>query len=127
MLAAVLLSACSRDIQNTDAVRQAVVDYLRARTAQTGLDVDLMQVDVTSVAFEHDQASATVFFRPKAGGSGMQMNYTLERNGDKWVVRGRTESVINPHGAQGLPALPQGHPPIGAAQPTGSQPTGSQP
>ncbi len=83
MLAALLLPACSRDIQNTDAVRQAVVDYLRARTAQTGLDMNLMQVDVTSVAFEHDQARATVFFRPKTGGGGMQMNYTLERKGNQ--------------------------------------------
>jgi len=126
--AVLLLAACSRDIQNTDAVKQSVVEYLRARMAQTGLNVDMMQVDVTSVSFQKDEAQATVYFRPKAGNGqgGMQMNYTLERKGGKWVVRGRTENGANPHGAGGMPTqppgdapsteLPPGHPAVGSKQ-----------
>jgi hypothetical protein len=127
--AAMLLAGCARDIQNTEAVRQGVIDYLRARTPQTGLDVNLMQVDITSVSFEHDQARASVYFRPKTGdgSGGMQMAYVLDRKGAKWVVRGRSDSGSNPHGAGAMPPsgppgmetpqpLPPGHPPVGSKQ-----------
>jgi hypothetical protein len=138
--AALLLASCSRDIQNTEAVRQGVVNYLRTRTGQTGLDVNQMQIDVVSVSFQKDQAYATMSFRPKSGGEGMQLNYTLERKGNQWVVKGRTESGANPHGAGGLPSLapqlPPGHPTItpgatppaaapGAASPGGA-PSGTK-
>ena len=63
--AVVLLAACSRDIQNADAVKQGVIDYLQARTAQTGLDINSMQMDVTSVSFAKNQANATIFFGPR--------------------------------------------------------------
>jgi hypothetical protein len=122
--AVILLAACSRDIQNTDAVKQSVIEYLRARTSQTGLNVDMMQVDVTSVSFQKDEAQATLYFRPKAGGGqgGMQIPYTLERKGNKWVVRGRTENGANPHGAGGMPSMPLTEPPGGA--PPGQLPPG---
>jgi hypothetical protein len=125
--AVMLLAGCARNIQNTEAVRQGVIDYLKARMAQTGLDVNLMQVDITSVSFEHDQARANVYFRPKTGpaGGGMQMAYVLDQKGGKWVVRGRSDSSPNPHGAGGMPPenppggpmetpqpLPPGHPPV---------------
>ena len=113
-----LLAGCARDIQNTEAVRQSVIDYLKARTAQTGLDINLMQVDVTSVSFDRDQARANVYFRPKTGdgGGGMQMAYVLDRKGGKWVVRGRADGGSNPHGATGtgVPQLPPIRPPSGA-------------
>jgi hypothetical protein len=114
--AAMLLAACSRDIQNSDAIREGVVDYLKARATQTGLDPSMMNVDVTSVSFQQDQARATVYFRPKSGpeGGGMQMNYVLDRKGGKWVVRGRTENGVNPHGVAPEGAIPPGHPAVGS-------------
>ena len=49
-----------------------------------------------------NEAHATVKFTPKAGGSGgMDMPYTLDRKGDKWVVRAHAEGGGNPHGADG--------------------------
>ena len=116
MAAAMLLAACSRDIQNTEAVRQSILEYLNARSAQTGLDMSMMQLEVTSVSFETAQARASVFFRPKGGGAGgMSMNYTLDRKGDKWVVRARPESGGSPHA---LPPInfPPDHPPTGSKQ-----------
>lgn len=137
--AVLLLASCSRDIQNTEAVRQGVLTYLRSRTAQTGLDVNTMQIDVVSVSFQKNEAYATVSFRPKRGGEGMQLNYTLERQGSQWVVKGRSETGANPHGAGGLPSLapqlPPGHPPMtpGASPPAaapgatpGSAPPGTK-
>src|SRR5260221_53508 len=99
--AVALLAACSRDIQNKEAVRQGVVDYLAARAAETGLNMDQMQVDVTTVSFEKDQARAAVVFRVKGAAeqSPVRVDYVLDRKGNKWQVRGRTDSGVNPHGA----------------------------
>jgi hypothetical protein len=119
MIAALsLLAACTKDIQNKDAVRGAVIDYLKERQPKTGLNVDQMQVDVTTMTFTSGgkEVRANVMFTPLAGGAGMQMPYTLDRKGDKWVVRPHTESGENPHGAAGLPALPANHPPVGKEQ-----------
>ncbi len=115
-----LLSACSRDIQNADAVRAGVIDYLTQNQSKIGLDPNSMQIDVTSVTFEKDQARATVAFRAKQGGDNapMMIGYALDRKGNKWVVRGRLENGANPHGTQPLPQgeLPPGHPPVDPKQ-----------
>jgi hypothetical protein len=110
-----LLVACTKDIQNKEAVHGSIVDYLKTRQDKTGLNVDLMQVEVSTLTFTSsgNEAHANVMFTPKAGGTGMQMAYTLDRKGDKWVVRTRAEGGENPHGAAGLPALPPNHPPMG--------------
>jgi hypothetical protein len=114
-VAVLFLAACSKDIQNTEAVRQGVVDYLQQRTAETGLDVNSLVVTVSSVSFEQDVARATVAFSPKSapGVTGMSMNYVLDRKGDKWVVKGRQ---VNPGGAHGAGEMPPGHPAAGPGQ-----------
>ncbi len=124
LVALFLVCGCARDINNKEAVRKGVVDYLTKRKGQTGLDMQLMNVDVSNVTFQKNEAAATISFQPKTGGmQGMSMNYVLERKGNEWVVEGRKESGVNPHGAQGMPeampvdpsgALPPGHPPTGA-------------
>lgn len=105
-----LLAACKKDIQNKEAVQAGIVDYLKARQGQTGLNMDMMKVEVTSLLFSADgaEAQATVTFTPKAGGAGMQMPYSLERKDGKWVVRARPEGE-NPHGGgAGVGASPHG-------------------
>jgi hypothetical protein len=125
-VAALLLAACAqKNIDNKDAVRQAVMDYLSTRQAQTGLDVTTMDVDVTEMRFEKDSARATVAFRIKGTDAGMNMSYSMDRKGDKWVVRPRQDSET-PHGTimpgSGPPvdggggALPAGHPPVGSKE-----------
>lgn len=133
--AAILLAGCAKDIQNSDAVKQGVMEYLQQRKGETGLDMALMQVDVASVSFDKDRAHAIVVFRPKssADAGGMQMAYNLQRRGNKWVVEGHGEGGGgNPHGgavsapgAPGSPALPPGHPALpggGSALPEGHPP-----
>jgi len=116
LAALALLTACTKDIQNKDAVRGAIVDYLKAREAKTGLKMDSMQVEVSTMTFSSsgNEAHVTVKFSPKGGGAGMDMPYTLDRNGSKWVVRAHAEGGENPHGGTVLPAMPgmpPGHPP----------------
>lgn len=118
LCAACLLLGCRKDIQNTAAVRQGILDYLAKRP-----DLVAMDVNVASVAFRKDEADATVYFRAKDGPpeSGMQMKYILERKGNQWVVKGRASSggtASNPHeaAAPGTSALPPGHPPVPSKQ-----------
>jgi hypothetical protein len=120
-----LLSSCAHDINNKEALRAAVIEHLTARQQKIGLSMDMMNVEVGSMSFQKDQATATISFKPKAGGDGMQIPYAFERKGDKWVVRSRMESGPGGHGSgQELPpadpqpggALPPGHPKVGAGQ-----------
>ena len=121
MIAALsMLAACAPDIQNKDAVQTSIVNYLKARQAQTGLNVDAMKVEVSSLTFASGgkEAHANVTFTPTAGGPGMKMPYTLDRKGNDWVVRAHAEGG-NPHGAAGTTELPPNHPPV---TPTDKQP-----
>jgi hypothetical protein len=139
--AAILLTSCgSKSVDNKEAVRQGVVDYLDKRKAQTGLDMNLMNVEVTNVSFQGNEARATVAFKPKDqknAAAGMSMGYVLERRGDKWVVKGRQESAGGHAGGMAVPggtpqepapgitpgagAMPPNHPPVGAP-PAGGTP-----
>jgi hypothetical protein len=105
LLATVLvLAGCGRGgVENKEAVRQAVMDYLSKRT---NLNMSSMNVDVTSVTFKGNEADATVAFSPKGGGagSGMSLRYALERQGNRWVVKGRAGS--GGHGAGGSMPMP---------------------
>ena len=124
--ALILLTACHKNIQTKDAVRQGVLDYFSKRP-----DLMAMNVAVSAVKFNGDQADALVYVTAKAGpvsGSGMQMHYILQRQGDRWVVKPRAAG--NPHGGGEMspmpgdphgdsPALPSGHPEIPPENPPG--------
>lgn len=137
-LAFLLLTSCAKDIQNTEAVRQGVLDYLKQRSTEIGIDMNAMDVKVTSVSFEKEVARATVSFIPKGmpDGAGMNMSYVFDRKNDKWVVRKSESGMASPHAGQAESAapagsaptgqLPPGHPPMGAA-PTGQMPPGHPP
>ncbi len=129
----VALAACHKDIDNGDAVRQGVMNYLAKKSGLSSMDVT-----IASVSFKKDEADAVVHFQAKgstAPGSGLDIPYVLERKGNEWVVKGRAGAArgANPHGAaggmganphaSGTPALPPGHPavPSGTELPASSQ------
>ena len=94
-------------------MKQAVLDYLKSR-GNIGLNMDAMDIQVSTVSFREKEADAKVEFVPKGGpaGSGMSMSYKLERDGDKWVVKSKAMSGV-PGGAGGaIPELPPGHVPV---------------
>jgi hypothetical protein len=134
VMAALLLAACNRASQNTEAVKQGVLNHL-SKTA--GLNVNSMTVEISSVTFRDNEADAQVSIRPKNSNdpaNSMSMKYTLERKGSEWVVKGRAGGGGNPHGGS-MPSgdaanphgggamtpggdsasqLPPGHPPTAA-------------
>jgi hypothetical protein len=94
------LAGCGKNVDNKEAVRQGVMNYLAKRS-----DLLAMDVTVTSVAFAQDEATATVHFQAKGNSSpaaGMNMQYVLERKGNEWAVKGRAGSGA-PHAG-----IPQG-------------------
>ena len=118
LLAALLLSGCSRNIDTKEAVRTGVMDYLNKKRESTGLDMTRMNIEISDVKFNKDEAVAVVSFLPKdSKAGGMSMNYQLERQGGKWVVKGRKESGANPHGGTtAVPGMPEG---MGGGMPEG--------
>lgn len=104
MLLLFSLAGCNRSIQNSDAVRQGVIDYLSSRK-ELRFDFSAMYVTVTAVQFNGNLADATISFAPKGGNpaAGMSMKYQLEQQGNKWVVKGRRDASQDPHGGMAPP------------------------
>ncbi len=146
-LSIALLSGCKKDIQNNDAVKQGILNYLSKRSNLLAMDVN-----ITNVAFKQDEATATVRFQAKGNSSpsaGMTMQYVLERKSGQWVVKGRAGGDVHTGmpqttpGAPGMPGapgangsgsigampqtLPPGHPTVGSGTPSGSLPPGHPP
>ena len=78
-----------------------------------------MNVEVTSVQFNGNQAEATVSFTPKGGNAaqGMSMQYQLEQKDGRWVVVGRKDAGSSPHGGAMPPAAPGMENPHGGGAP----------
>lgn len=92
-----LVAGCKKAGENKDAVREAVIQHL---TKNAALDVNALDIAVTDVKFQGDEANAQVSIKPKAApDQGMTMSYTLNRKGDKWEVKGKAAG----HGGAGGP------------------------
>jgi hypothetical protein len=131
LAAALFAAACSNaNIDNKDAVKAAMVEYLEKNKASTGIDPAAMDINVDAVQFERDTARASVSFLIKGSTNGMQGNYTLTRDGNKWGSVTRQSMTAAPHGVDVAPApakepllpgplpgtqqqLPAGHPAVG--------------
>ena len=117
----VLLAAgCNRVPKNNEAIRQGVIEHL---AKNSGLDVNSMNIAVTSVQYRGDEADAVVSFQPKnMPGGGMSMTYTLEAKGNKWIVKKKAGSGMGAHPGAEMPGgtgatgqMPPGHPSVGGA------------
>jgi len=87
LFAALLLAGgCNHTASDTDAIRAGVMQHLRGLGT---LNLDAMDVNITNVSINGNQAHADVEFRPKTGGSPdarMQVVYNLEKRDGAWVV-----------------------------------------
>ena len=118
------LAGCHKGIQTNEAVRQGVLDHL----ANQKLNLQAMDVAISSVQFHGNTADVGVTVTLKGGG-GMPMSfkYQMEQKDNKWVYTGLASSgghademppaTANPHGG-GMPTAAPGaeNPHGGAAQ-----------
>ncbi|HTX16747.1 MAG TPA: hypothetical protein VMD77_15710 [Candidatus Baltobacteraceae bacterium] len=68
---------------DADAIRAAIEEHVRN---DRSVDMDMLVMTVDSVSVSGNQARAQAAFRPKQGGTGMAMTYSLERQSGGWVV-----------------------------------------
>jgi hypothetical protein len=99
------LAACQHAVRSDDAVRQAVMDTLKARG---DLNLDAMDVKIDSVKYEGAKADATVSFALKGNQNPMmRMVYHLVEKDNRWVVAARADSAG--HGATAVPGAENPH------------------
>ncbi|MEI9974410.1 MAG: hypothetical protein WDO73_21615 [Ignavibacteriota bacterium] len=138
MISSLVLIVCLAGCQhgganNTEAVRQGVIDHL----VKANYNVSGMDIQVASVKFDGEKADATVSVTAKGqtGTPPMTLPYHLERQNGKWVVLNPAKGghgigadpnagETNPHGGAMPPAAPGadnphgGMPPAGGAMPS---------
>lgn len=104
-----ILSSCGKDINNKEAVKEAVMKRL---ASVSGLNMAGMDVEVTGVSFQDKRAEAQVAFRAKGAAENMlNMSYKLEREGDVWVVKSSSGGMGGGGGTGAGGGMPPGHPP----------------
>jgi hypothetical protein len=103
----VLATGCKKQANDQDAIRVSIDKHLK-ETA--GLNLSAMDREVKGISVNGNHASAQVEFRLKQGGDGrMEIEYTLERQGNQWaVLKGVPIGVGNSHPAgQDPPSAPK--------------------
>jgi hypothetical protein len=83
----VLFAGCKKQVSDADAIRSGINQHLASLKT---LNLDAMDMNVTSVSIQGDQAQAQVEFKPKGGapqGTGMQVAYVLQKQNGAWVVQ----------------------------------------
>ena len=128
LLLSLCLAACNRGVENREAVRQSIADHLK------GMPVN---VELNSVQFNGNQATAEVTVIPKSAPEGkVSMSFKLEQQGGKWAVLGHGAGG-SPHGGGAMPGgmpgdMPGGMPAMenphggGMPMPGGPAPSGGK-
>lgn len=68
---------------DADGIRTAIEEHVRN---DRSVNMDMLRMSMESVSVNGNQAHAEAAFSPKQGGTGMAMSYSLERQGNGWVV-----------------------------------------
>jgi hypothetical protein len=82
-----LIVGCKKQESDADGIRSGINQHLASLKT---LNLDAMDMNVTSVSIQGNQAQAQVEFRPKTGspqGAGMQVSYTLTKQNGQWIVQ----------------------------------------
>jgi len=80
-------AGCNKQESDADGIRQGINQHL---TSLKTLNLSAMDMNVTNVSIQGNEAQAQVEFRPKSGGppgAGMQVSYALEKQNGLWVVQ----------------------------------------
>jgi hypothetical protein len=82
-----LFVGCKKQASDADGIRKGINQHLASLKT---INLDAMDMNITKVSVQGNQAQAQVEFRPKTGspsGGGMQIAYTLEKQNGAWVVQ----------------------------------------
>ena len=116
----VLFGGCNNQASDSDKIKEGINEHLSSLKT---LNLSAMDMSIQNVSIQGNQAQAQVEFRPKTGapqGAGMQVNYSLEKRDEKWVVQNSVPSGgaiqhpapgQNPHGGE----MPSSMPPASTA------------
>ncbi|HXQ97902.1 MAG TPA: hypothetical protein VN774_05635 [Candidatus Limnocylindrales bacterium] len=119
-------AGCKHQQNESDAIHDAITQHLRELKT---LNLSAMDMGVTNISIQGNQASADVSYRPKTGaptGASMQISYKLEKRDGAWAVLSTAgmggmidhpPAGANPHTTPGLAAAPGGIPDIRAVFP----------
>src|ERR1700730_5047341 len=107
--------ACKSKLDDKQAISTGVINYLNSLKS---LNVSAMDIVVTQMTINGNQAEAKVEVRPKGSAGGdasMQLTYNLEKRGEEWVVVKSQPSggtMQHPGPGQMPPGgtMPPGHP-----------------
>jgi hypothetical protein len=83
----VAFSGCKKQESDADAIRSGINQHLAGLKT---LNLGAMDMNITNVSVQGDQAQAQVEFKPKSGGppgAGMQVAYSLQKQNGQWVVQ----------------------------------------
>ena len=109
----VIFAGCKKQMSDADAIRSGINQHLASLKT---LNLGAMDMNITNISVQGNQAQAEVEFKPKTGapqGAGMQVSYSLAKQNGEWVVQNTqpTGGSIqhpgpgdNPHTNTGAPA-----------------------
>ena len=83
----VFFAGCKKQESDSDAIRSGINQHLAALKT---LNLGAMDMNITNISIQGNQAQAQVEFKPKTGapqGAGMQVAYSLEKQNGVWVVQ----------------------------------------
>jgi hypothetical protein len=83
----VLCAGCKKQESDADAIRSGINQHLASLKT---LNLAAMDMNITNVSIQGNQAQAQVEFKPKTGapqGAGMQVAYSLQKQNGAWVVQ----------------------------------------
>src|ERR1700722_12830139 len=83
----VLFAGCKKQESDADAIRSGINQHLASLKT---LNLTAMDMNITNVSVQGNQAQAQVEFKPKTGapqGAGMQVAYSLAKQNGLWVVQ----------------------------------------
>jgi hypothetical protein len=83
----VFFAGCKKQESDADAIRSGINQHLASLKT---LNLGAMDMDITNVSIQGNQAQAQVEFKPKTGapqGAGMEVAYALEKQNGIWVVQ----------------------------------------
>lgn len=107
-----LFAGCKKQESDADGIRAGINQHLASLKT---LNLDAMDMNITNVSVQGNQAQAQVEFRPKTGspsGGGMQISYSLEKQNGIWVVQStQAVGVSTQHPGPGDPQMNGNSPP----------------